>query len=129
LGVPDCLMWIVGDWLLAGESAGYLPRGKLGEACETFGIEYQTAKQAVRVCRAYERCVRTHHLTFTHHAVVARRPDATDLLEWAEENEASVLELRAEKRGPDIDPPAPRASGAILRCRIRHTVCDVSCLT
>ena len=52
------------------------------EACERFGIAYQTAAQAVRVCKAFERCVRIHLLTFTHHALVANRPDSAELLDW-----------------------------------------------
>ena len=92
------LMWIIGDWLLAGESSGYLPRGKLDAACEQFGIAYNTAKQATRVCRAIERCTRVHNLTFKHHQEVAGREDAPELLEWAVEGKATVKQLREEKK-------------------------------
>lgn len=97
------LMWIVGDWLLAGETSGYIERGKLQEACERFGIEYQTAAQAVRVCKAFpESCGRLQQLSFGHHASVANRPDAAELLEWAAESGASVKDLRAKKTTSDI---------------------------
>ena len=42
---------------------------------------------AVRVCNAFERCLRRHHLTFHHHKEVAGHPEADELLEWAMENE------------------------------------------
>lgn len=90
------MMWIIGDWMLAGESSGYLERGKLQSACERFGIAYQTAVQAVRVCKAFESCVRTQ-LSYEHHRIVANRPDASELLEWAESNRSSVAKLRSEK--------------------------------
>lgn len=96
-GVSRRLMWLVGDWLLAGESAGYLPRGKLQEACERFGIEYKTAQAAVGVCRAFESSMRIDDLSFSHHQLVAGSDRAEDLLQWAAGNSASVQDLRAEK--------------------------------
>ena len=92
------LMWLIGDWLLAGESSGYLPRGKLDEACTKFGIAYDTAAQAKRVCSQIESCRRLQQLGFYHHQEVANRNDAQELLEWAVENKASVKELRDEKK-------------------------------
>jgi len=92
---------MVGDWLLAGESSGYIERGKLQEACERFKIAYQTAKDAVSVCRAFERSSRNDLLEFHHHRAVTNRPDAPELLEWAAEREASVQELRHEKKRRD----------------------------
>lgn len=92
------LMWLIGDWLLIGESGGYLERGKLDEACERFGVAYDTAKQATRVCRDFERCRRLHNLSFGHHQSVAGHPEAAELLEWASENGASVKQLRDRKK-------------------------------
>jgi DNA (cytosine-5)-methyltransferase 1 len=94
-------MWMVGDLTLVGESSGYLERGKLQQVAELFGIAYQTAAQAVSVCRAFESCRRLQHLTFGHHHSVANRPDAPELLEWAAERKASVQELRQEKKRRD----------------------------
>jgi hypothetical protein len=93
-----CIMWVVGDWLLAWESAGYLPRGKLKEACTRFGIAYDTASQAVRVCKAFESCSRLQLLGFNHHQSVAGDDDAAELLTWASDNKATVEELRTEKK-------------------------------
>jgi site-specific DNA-methyltransferase (adenine-specific)/site-specific DNA-methyltransferase (cytosine-N4-specific) len=92
------LMWIIGDWLLAGESEGYLPRGKLDEACERFGIAYKTAANAKAVCSKIESSRRREDLGFHLHAEVAGRSDAPELLEWASKKEATVKELREEKK-------------------------------
>lgn len=92
------LMWLVGDWLNAGESEGYVERGRLAEACERFGIAYDTAAQASRVCAAFESCVRTQDLTFEHHRIVANHPQAVELLAWAEDTDATVKQLREEKK-------------------------------
>jgi hypothetical protein len=78
---------------VSGETSGYLPRGKLDEACKRFGIAYDTAKQSVRVCGAIERCSRLHQLGFYHHMEVANRDDAAELLDWAVKNHATVKEL------------------------------------
>ena len=110
--IDKSLMWIVGDWLLCGETIGYIERGKLQSACERFGIAYQTAKNAVRVCRAYERYLRRDLLTFTHLAIVAHRPDATELLQWAAENQASVKDLRSEKNRRETSTTRNRSSSA-----------------
>ncbi len=63
-----------------------------------FGIEYQTAAQAVRVCNSIESCLRRQLLTFHHHKEVAGRDDKAELLEWAVKTQATVRELRAEKK-------------------------------
>jgi triphosphoribosyl-dephospho-CoA synthetase len=49
------------------------------EACKRFGIEYQTAAQAVRVCKAIGSC-RQRQLSFEHHKEVAGRDDKAELL-------------------------------------------------
>ncbi len=60
----------------ATEDAGYIERGKLKSACEKFRIAYDTAAQAVRVCKAFESCRRLQQLTFEHHQSVANHPAA-----------------------------------------------------
>ncbi len=92
------LMWVIGDWLLAGESAGYIPRGKLRDACSVFGVEYSTAANAVMVCKRFESSLRKEDLTFHHHLNAASEDNPTALLEWASENKATVQQLRAEKK-------------------------------
>ena len=105
------LMWLIGDWLNAGDREGYVERGKLAEACERFGIAYDTAAQAVRVAGAFECCLRRQHLGWHHHKEVANHPQAADLLAWAEEQGATVKQLREEKQRRSVA-DAPRASQA-----------------
>ena len=103
------LMWLIGDWLNAGDREGYVERGRLAEACERFGIAYDTAKQATRVAAAFERCSRLHHLDFSHHQAVANHPQAGELLEWAADEGATVKQLRERVREIRVAeaPPLP----------------------
>lgn len=108
------LMWLIGDWLNAGEREKYVERGKLGEACERFGIAYGTAKNAAMVSSAFEqRSYRNDHLDWTHHLAVANHPQAKELLEWAADTGATVKQLREEKqrRSNESSPTAVEASG------------------
>lgn len=92
------LMWLIGDWLNAGDREGYVERGRLAEACERFGIEYQTAADAAWVSTCFESSDRSELLTWTHHRVIANHPQAGELLEWAAEAEATVKQLRERVR-------------------------------
>jgi len=107
------LMWLIGDWLNAGDREGYVERGKLAEACERFGISYDHAAQAVRVASAFESCDRSQHLTWTHHHVIANHPQAVDLIQWAEARKATVRQLKDEKQRRSIaaEPTVTQASG------------------
>ena len=107
------LMWLIGDWLNAGDREGYVERGRLVEACERFGIEYQTAADAAWVATRFESSDRSELLTWTHHRVVANHPQAGELLEWAAESRATVKQLREEKQRRSIAaaPTATEASG------------------
>ena len=108
------LMWLIGDWLNAGDREGYVERGKLAEACERFGIAYGTAKNAAMVASAFEeRSYRNDHLDWTHHLAVANHPQASQLLEWAAATGATVKQLREEKQRRSIAaaPTAMEASG------------------
>ncbi len=94
-----------GDWLLAGESANYIQRGKLDEACSRFGIAYQTAADAVYVCKAIESSVRNEHLEFGHHKIVAGREDAPALLAWPDRAlQAAGLPWPWRSRAPTVSP-------------------------
>ena len=105
------LMWLIGDWLNAGDREGYVERGRLSEACERFGIAYKTAAQAAWVASHFECSCRQEHLTYGHHESVAGHPQAGELLEWAAESGATVKQLREEKQRRSIA-AAPRATEA-----------------
>ena len=94
------LQWYVGDWLAAskGEEWGY---GDLESVCETFGLNYQTARNAKSICDGFELSRRRDNLTFTHHQEVQGRDDADELLGWCEANNASRKDLREEKKRRD----------------------------
>ena len=92
------LMWYIGDWLIAGEDHGYLPRGRLQDACDRFGISYSTATNAANTCRSVSESSRRRELSYSHHQEIANRDDFDHLTEWALETNASRDELRAEKR-------------------------------
>jgi hypothetical protein len=63
-----------------------------------FGIEYQTAKDAKVTCAAIPQRFRCPNLSYGHHQAVAGRDDKVELLEWAVETQATVREVRAEKK-------------------------------
>jgi 16S rRNA G966 N2-methylase RsmD len=107
------LMWLIGDWLNAGNREGYVERGRLAEACERFGIAYDTAAQATRVAAAFESCSRLQQLTWNHHQAVANHQLAGELLAWASEIGATVKQLREEKqrRSTQSAPRVELASG------------------
>ena len=93
------LMWLIGDWLNAGDREGYVERGKLDQACDRFGIAYQTAKDAAWVATAFpERSSRKDLLDFSHHKAVANHPQAGHLLDWAARARATVKQLRDRVR-------------------------------
>ena len=107
------LMWLVGDWLNAGDREGYVERGKLAEACERFGIEYHHARDAARVSDAFKSEERSSLLHWSHHRVAAGHPQSAELLAWAAETGATVKQLREEKQRRSIaaEQTATEASG------------------
>jgi N6-adenosine-specific RNA methylase IME4 len=92
------LMWLIGDWLNAGDREGYVQRGKLEQACERFGIAYKTAANAAFVASQFECSCRQEHLSYGHYESVAGNSKAGDLLEWAAESGATVKQLRERVR-------------------------------
>ncbi len=89
------LSWYIGDFANIREDRGY---GSHVETADRFNIAHQTVKNTACVCRAFEQYRRRDRLTFGHHAEVTNRNDADELLDWCVANNASVQELRAEKR-------------------------------
>ncbi len=67
--------------------------------CKLFGIEYQTAAQAVRVCKAIGSC-RQRQLSFEHHKEVAGREDKAE----------SVKEKFPEPKRPQLREDHPEST-------------------
>lgn len=110
--IEGCLSWYLGDWLSAakGEEWGY-GYGDLEAICEEKDWNYGAARVCKSVCEAYDLLDRSNKLTFSHHKV-AQGPDQKDLLEWAETNNATVAELRHEKRR--------RRDAALIAAPVKH---------
>jgi N6-adenosine-specific RNA methylase IME4 len=67
--ISGSINWWIGDWLNVGEAKwGH----KYDEACERFGVAYDTAKQVAWV--ASKVCDRSHKLSWKHHLLVAPLP-------------------------------------------------------
>ena len=110
------LMWLIGDWLNAGDREGYVERGKLDQACERFGIAYKVAADAAWVSGKFESSERSELLDWSHHRVVAGRDDAADLIAWAEAEGATVKQLRErvrEIKAADA-PPLPEGIFSVI---------------
>jgi hypothetical protein len=60
-----------------------------------FGIEYQTAAQAVRVCKAIGSCRRLQQLSFYHHKEVAGRDDKEESIVGVSIDTPTFLPLQA----------------------------------
>ena len=105
------LSWYIGDWYLTGQEKEFIKYGDAEECAKKFNIPAKRIIDCAHVCRAFEISRRRENLTFGHHAEVANRDDSDDLLDWAEEQDASLQDLRAEKRrrqkaAARIAPPA-----------------------
>jgi hypothetical protein len=106
------LMWLIGDWLNAGDREGYVERGKHDETCDRFGIARQSSWHAKHVADAFpDSCMRMKELSWTHHQLVANHTKAAELLEWAAHTGATLKQLRKEKQRRSAE-SAPRAESA-----------------
>jgi len=87
--------WWLGDWYGFGERR-YGKRKAIVNAPDWQGPNYQTCRNTLVVCAAFELSRRRYNLSFKHHAEVASLApaDADELLDWCEEP------LRAGEREP-----------------------------
>ncbi len=90
--IEGAVMWWIGDWLNFGE-AGY--GETYSQALSDFDYEKGTLQNAKYVAGAIECSRRREVLTFGHHQAALGSDDPNAVLEWAEENGASVRELRS----------------------------------
>jgi len=95
--IQGAVNWWIGDWLNEGETRY---GEKYAQAIEKTGKSYETLKQCKWVSKQYELVNRLTNLGWTHHLIVAAlEPDErADILQWAVENDASVTDLKIEKR-------------------------------
>jgi hypothetical protein len=91
--VRDATAFALGDWFVWGDAAF----GEIAvQAVEATGRSKTTIMEYVRVARRVPRSRRRSTLSFTHHQLVAARPEEEQerLLEVCEQNRWSVEELR-----------------------------------
>ncbi len=92
-GVGRSVQWWIGDWLRYGERR----YGEMyAQAIEETGRSYDNLRTAKAVAERIQFDRRRSNLSFGHHAEVAFRDDADELLDLAEQRDFSVRDLRAE---------------------------------
>jgi N6-adenosine-specific RNA methylase IME4 len=89
------VMWWLGDWWIYGQHA-YGERAAI--VAEGIGWAFGTCMNAGSVARTFSETSRRREVSWGHHASVAARGDADELLDQAEEHGWSVQTLRAEVR-------------------------------
>lgn len=115
-------MWIVGDWLLAGEDRIFnrLKKQTIRKlAAEITGYSQHTLVMAVSVARKVDPSVRVDGLSWWHHLAVARLP-APEQAHWlchAAEHGWSLRELRTRLRlhGHTSSRSRPRRAEQLVR--------------
>ena len=103
--IEDSRQWWWGDFALAQlpENADQYQTSEIYERLsERYGIDKNSLKQYVFVCRAYPALTRVNAVSFTHHRQVASHDDRAELLQWAEETGASIRKLRDRARIYDL---------------------------
>jgi N6-adenosine-specific RNA methylase IME4 len=108
-GVSKSVMWWIGDWLCYGERQ----YGEMyAQAMQETGRSYDGLRQAKLVAERIKSDRRRSNLSFGHHAEVAFRDDADELLDKAEREEWSRQELRTEvsRRKSAVAIAAPHAN-------------------
>ena len=89
--------WWKGDW--SRQHAEKWAQGDVARQSEETGIDDQTLRHCRVVSDAFELCRRRHKLSWGHHDAVLGLSDPDeqdDVLAWAEAEEKSVAEVRAE---------------------------------
>lgn len=119
-------MWVVGDWLCAGEDKVFARRKKASVralAAELTGYSRHTLAMAVSLARRIPPSMRIDDVTWWHHLVVAKL-DPEQRLEWlirAAEEHWSAERMRREVGS---SAPAPQSSRRPDR-RIDKAVIDL----
>lgn len=87
------IQWLIGDWLVYGETLSY---GDLIARVEATGRDYDTVRNYMVVCRAFELSRRRYNLSFGHYQSAASLDPVTqdEALAYAENNKLSVAAFR-----------------------------------
>ena len=89
--IEGSVMWWIGDWLNFGESH----YGETySQALEITEYDEGTLRNAKWVADQYEMSLRNDNLTWHIHRIAIGSEDTQKALEWAENNNATVNELR-----------------------------------
>jgi 16S rRNA G966 N2-methylase RsmD len=94
------VMWWWGDWWRFGKGRDWM-HGEGRDWADAHGINYGTVMNAAVVANAFDFSRRRENLSFSHHqevTAVGADADQDDLLDWAENEKASVQKLRAKVR-------------------------------
>ena len=91
-GVVRNRQWWTGDWVLAGERFGE----RYSQHIDSLGYTYESLANCVSICRRFHSGMRNVHLSFKHHAVVAKLDDkeARNWLTQAEDQGWSTSKFR-----------------------------------
>ena len=102
------IQWLIGDWLVYGESLAY---GDLKARVEEMGRDYNTVRNYMVVCRAFELSRRRYNLTFGHYQAAAgleTGEQQDEALDYAEKQKISVAAFRKAIHGTTPALPAER---------------------
>jgi hypothetical protein len=103
------IQWLIGDWLVYGEDLTY---GDLIARVEATGRHYDTVRNYMVVCRAFELSRRRYNLSFGHYQAAASLSDndQDEALAYAEKNKLSVASFRKMVQA-HIDPASKELPG------------------
>ena len=104
----DAAQWRLGD--LALQVATRYGEGTLEEYAERIDMEYRTLRVWRWVAKAFPENVRRPTLRWSHHQLVAAKPDASEWLDKAQADRWTSQELKRQLRG-DSGPTTRAVSG------------------
>jgi hypothetical protein len=98
------IQWLIGDWLAYGDNLAY---GDLKARVEATGRDYNTVRNYMVVCRAFELSRRRYNLSFGHYQAAASLETEEmqdEALAYAQQEKLSVAAFRKAIHGEQ--PPA-----------------------
>lgn len=109
LGMESSIQWLLGDWLNRADRVW----GRIYDDVPEYS--YQTLRDYAYVARNVELSIRNRQLSFMHHRLVAALSpdDQRGWLEWAEQNQASIAQMRKAMKGDSV--AVEQGGGAMVR--------------